>query len=100
MNTTTIVVIIVVAIVVIVVALAVYYRKSRTRKLRARFGPEYERVVGQQSGNTARAEAILEKRQKRIQKLNIRRLSPEESGRLRLNGEMSRSFLSTVRKRP
>jgi hypothetical protein len=83
MNTTTaIVVIVVVAIVVIVIALALYYRKSRTRKLRARFGPEYDRVVGQENGNTTRAEAILENRQKRIQKLNIRRLSPEESGRL------------------
>jgi hypothetical protein len=83
MNTlTTVVVIIVVAIVVIGVALALYYRKNRTRKLRARFGPEYDRVVGQEHGNKTRAEAILEERQKRIQKLNIRRLSPEESSRL------------------
>jgi hypothetical protein len=80
MNTTTIVVIVVVAIIVIVVALALYFR-NRTRTLRARFGPEYDRVVGQENGNTRRAEAILDKRQKRIQKLQIRRLSPEESGR-------------------
>jgi hypothetical protein len=82
MNTaTTIVVIVVLAIIVIVVALAAYYRKNRTRKLRARFGPEYDRVVGQEHGDKTRAEAILEKRQKRIQKLHIRRLSPEEAGR-------------------
>jgi hypothetical protein len=82
MNTsTTILLIVVVGIVVIVVALALYYRKNRTRKLRARFGPEYDRVVGQQNGNTTRAEAILEKRQKRIEKLQIRRLRPDESGR-------------------
>jgi hypothetical protein len=80
-TTTTIVVIIVVAIVVIGVALAVYYRMNRTRQLRARFGPEYDRIVGQEHGDKTRAEAILEKRQKRIQELHIRRLSPEESGR-------------------
>lgn len=82
MNTTTaIVVIVVVAIIIILIALAVYYRKDRTRKLRARFGPEYDRVVGQEHGDKTRAEAILDKRQKRIQKLPIRRLSPEESAR-------------------
>jgi hypothetical protein len=82
MNTTTaIAVIVIVVIIIIVVALAVYFRKDRTRKLRARFGPEYDRVVGQEHGDKTRAEAILEKRQKRIQKLHIRRLSPEESGR-------------------
>jgi hypothetical protein len=82
MNTATaVVVIVVVVIVIIAIAFAVYFRKNRTQKLRARFGPEYDRVVGQEHGDKTRAEAILEKRQKRIQELHIRRLSPEESGR-------------------
>jgi hypothetical protein len=74
------VLIIIVALIAILVGVAVWQR-SKTRKLRARFGHEYDRVVGQEHGNRARAETILDQREQRIRKFHIRRLSSEESGR-------------------
>lgn len=80
MNTVTIIVLVVV-IVAIAVAFWIYMRRERTRKLRVKFGPEYERLVEQERGNPKRAEAILEERQKRVSKLNIRTLSRDECDR-------------------
>lgn len=48
----------------------------RREKLRARFGPEYELAV-QQYG-TARAQRMLEARERRVEKLPLRSLSPSE----------------------
>jgi FtsZ-interacting cell division protein ZipA len=79
MNTTTIIILII-AVVAIALAFWMYIQKQRTRKLRARFGPEYDRLV-QEGGNAARAEADLEQRQKRVSKFNIRPLSREECDR-------------------
>jgi hypothetical protein len=81
MDTTTIV-IIVAAIAVLAIAAAVwmYMQKRRTEQLRSRFGPEYERVV-ETDGDRRRAEAVLEERQKRVEKLDIRPLSIEDRRR-------------------
>ncbi len=79
MNTST-VIILVLAIAVIALAAAMLLQRSKTRKLRSKFGPEYDRVVDRE-GNTRRAEAVLDSRQKRIEKLEIRRLSPDECQR-------------------
>lgn len=49
-------------------------RKRRSQKLKERFGPEYDRVV-RQEGDSRKAEGVLEFRQKRREKLNIRPLS-------------------------
>lgn len=68
-----------VAIVVIAVigAAAIAFvtsRKRRSQKLKERFGPEYERVL-RQEGDSRKAEGVLEFRQKRREKFNIRSLS-------------------------
>ena len=54
-------------------------RRRRTELLQNRFGPEYERTVRQIG--TARAEADLLEREKRVQKLTLRELTAEERER-------------------
>jgi hypothetical protein len=54
--------------------------KVRTKKLRSRFGPEYDRVV-RERGSTLTAERELEHREKRVEKFHIRPLSSEEHDR-------------------
>ena len=82
MNHAAITIVIVAIVVIVVIGLALYYRRDRTGRLRTKFGPEYDRVVGQQNGNQTRAEAILDKRLKRTRSFHIRPLSPEETNRL------------------
>ena len=64
---------IILAIVVaaVVVGLILYLKKERTRKLRSKFGPEYERA----------SEAELEKRAKRVARYDIHPLTTEECSR-------------------
>jgi len=76
----TLVIVLVVALAVIAVAAAIFYQREKTRKLKAKFGPEYDRLA-QIEGSTRKAEAVLEARQKRVEKLNIRQLSREECDR-------------------
>lgn len=64
----------VIAIVVLVPIVFPVTRKRRSRKLRERFGPEYERVV-RREGDVGKAEGVLEFREKRRDKLKIRPLS-------------------------
>lgn len=52
-------------------------RTGRRRQLRERFGPEYERLVTEY-GDSARAEAELESRARRVRKLSIKELSAGE----------------------
>jgi hypothetical protein len=66
---------IVAAAVVIVAALAwVIYSRSRSQRLRQRFGPEYDRMVIE-TGDRRRAEAALAQREARVRKLRIQPLS-------------------------
>jgi FtsZ-interacting cell division protein ZipA len=81
MNTGTVIVIIGAIVVIAIIVAIAYSQKNETRKLRSTFGPEYDRVVGQENGNTARAERVLRKRMKRIRDLDIRKPSPEASSR-------------------
>ena len=55
-------------------------RKRRTEKLRNRFGPEYDHAV-QETGDRSRAEATLEEREERVERLHIRPLTPEDVDR-------------------
>jgi len=73
---------IVIAIIVILVGalVAFYLRRRRTEKLRARFGPEYERSIAE-SGDRRRAEVQLEKRTERVEKFHLRPLTPEDRAR-------------------
>jgi hypothetical protein len=66
----------------LVVAVGVWFvmETRRRRRLRARFGPEYERTV-RDVGNVRRAEATLEARAKRVERLQIRALSAADSAR-------------------
>src|SRR4030095_2033428 len=50
-------------------------RRTTTAEMRQRFGPEYERAVGEQ-GSARRAEAQLAAREKRVEELEIHDLDP------------------------
>src|SRR6266542_1088919 len=56
------------------------WRKRRSDHLRARFGPEYDRTV-QQTGAVRQAEAALEARARRVERLHIRPLTAEDATR-------------------
>jgi hypothetical protein len=79
MSTTTLTVLIL-AIGAIVLAAIMIYQREKTRKLKVKFGPEYDRLV-QQEGSARRGEAILESRRKRVAKFNIQPLTREDSDR-------------------
>ena len=73
--------VIVVVIIIAAAAVAWYFlQQQRSRRLRAQFGPEYDRAVSV-SGNRRQAEHDLLKRQRRMEKIRIRPLSPQESDR-------------------
>ena len=74
-------VIAVAAVVVVAAALGWYWaRTQRTQRLRRRFGKEYERTVHQE-GDLRRAEAALEARARRVERLHIRSLSDDDRRR-------------------
>src|SRR5262245_48296029 len=54
--------------------------RRKSMRLRSRFGPEYERVV-QERGDRRRAENELQRREHRVEKLNIHPLSAMEHDR-------------------
>jgi hypothetical protein len=78
--TTTAVIFLIIAILAIAAAAWMFLLMMRTRRLRDRFGPEYDRTLEREHGR-ARAEAALEEREKRVSRLHIRPLSPEERER-------------------
>jgi hypothetical protein len=55
-----------------------YSQRQRRVHLRERFGPEYDRAV-HEAGAPAKAEAILEDRARRVERLKIRTLSQEQA---------------------
>lgn len=72
-----IIVVVIVAVVVVAAVALVTSRKRRSLKLRERFGPEYDRVL-KQEGDARKAEGVLEFREKRREKFQIRPLSAED----------------------
>ena len=71
---------IVVTAILVVILMAIVFliiRKRQSQRLRERFGPEYDRVV-RQEGDPRKAEGVLEFREKRREKFNIRPLSSAE----------------------
>jgi hypothetical protein len=66
----------------IAIGVAVVYlaQQRRTRGLKRRFGPEYERVVAE-TGDRGVAESKLDVRRRRVEKLQIRSLTPAERAR-------------------
>ncbi|HTW31599.1 MAG TPA: hypothetical protein VMD76_07980 [Candidatus Sulfotelmatobacter sp.] len=74
-----IVLVVIVAIIVIAIAILAFVtsQKRRSQRLRARFGPEYDRVL-RQEGDPKKAEGVLEFREKRLEKFKIQPLSPAD----------------------
>jgi len=78
--TTEQIIVAVVAIIVIAAIGYVLYKQQRTKALKGRFGPEYGRAVDSYGGQ-GRAESVLAKREKRVEKLDLHPLTPDESSR-------------------
>lgn len=79
MTSTQIALLVIVVIAVVAVA-AVLFLRNRAQKLRARFGPEYDRVVAE-TGNKFKAEAQLEKVEKRVERYDLRPLTAADRDR-------------------
>jgi hypothetical protein len=79
MNQGTIAVIVVAAIIVVLAVAWFATRRRRTEALRQRFGPEYERIAHQRGAQ--QADTILAERERRVEKLHLRRLSADERER-------------------
>jgi hypothetical protein len=77
MNNQLIFVLIIGAAVVVAVALWFAVRIRRTEQLRSRFGPEYDRTVGE-ARSVAEGEAMLLERQTRVARLHVRPLLPAD----------------------
>ena len=74
------IVIIIVAVIIVAALAAVVTRQQRTKGLRQRFGPEYDRTVAG-SENPRAAEAELRARQRERRQLDIKPLSAESQAR-------------------
>lgn len=69
-----------VAVAAIAAAVWMYLQKKQTQRLQSRFGPEYDRLAAVE-GDRGRAEKTLHEREKRVEKLNLVPLSPEDRDR-------------------
>lgn len=76
MSTTAILILVLIVVVITVAALLLWQRR-RSAALQRKFGPEYQRAVGQ-FGDERKAEAELTAREKRVRSLNLRALTAEE----------------------
>lgn len=74
MSTGALVAIIIVIVIVVAAVVIVALAAARRRRLQQRFGPEYDRVVGER-GSHLKAESELAGRERRIRSLEIRPLS-------------------------
>ncbi|HZN73705.1 MAG TPA: hypothetical protein VFC00_18710 [Micromonosporaceae bacterium] len=79
MSSMQIAIIVIVVVVVLFLAVGVVFL-SRRRALRARFGPEYDRVVSEQDGRGA-GERELRERERRHTELDLRPLDPSSRER-------------------
>jgi hypothetical protein len=82
MDTSMVIALVIALAVVLAIAAAVwfYMQKQRTQRLRSKFGPEYDRTI-RSEGDARHAERVLQDRQKRIERIEIRPLSGEEQDR-------------------
>ena len=69
-------ILLIIVILAIAAAVWMFLEKRRTKRLRSKFGPEYDRAL--EHGDRRDAEAVLEKRAKRVEKFHIRPLTSEE----------------------
>lgn len=75
MDTRILIPVLVIVAILVVVGLALAMRRRRSEQLKRRFGPEYDRAVLQQNGDSRRAEASLADREKRVEGFSLRPLS-------------------------
>ena len=75
-----IIIAIVVAVIAVAVALWALLETQRTKRLRSKFGPEYDHTI-EREGDRRRAEAELAHREARVKKLHIRDLTTQERER-------------------
>lgn len=80
MNTTGLV--IVIAVVAVALVAVAFYVTYRSKRLRSKFGPEYNRAV-EETGSRYRAESKLEKLERRVERLSIQPLSADAADRFR-----------------
>jgi hypothetical protein len=76
----TVVILIIALVLVIGFALWMYVQKKRTQELRSKFGPEYDKAIGEYR-DRGRAESELEKRAARVAKFHIRTLGEDDRAR-------------------
>ena len=76
MNTQTLAIVIAVAVILVAVVGWLVYSKQQSKRLRQRFGPEYDAAVKRMG--RAQAEAQLKKREKRVASFEIVDLPPAE----------------------
>jgi hypothetical protein len=89
-NTTMLVLVAVIFLVIGVLGAMAFTRFQRTKRLRDRFGPEYERAVDR-TGDKRQAEDELERRLAHVQNLNIRALNAEEVNRFALEWQATQA---------
>ena len=82
MDQNTLIALFVVLVIAVGVILWLVMRQRRTAHLRDKFGDEYDRTVDT-AGDRAEAERNLEKREERVDALDIRRLTANEHDRFR-----------------
>jgi hypothetical protein len=76
-NTQTLAIVIVVAVLLLALVAWMVYSSVQTRRLKQRFGPEYD-AVRKRTGSKAKAEAELRRREKRVQTFEIVALAPAD----------------------
>jgi hypothetical protein len=80
MNNQGLVIAAVVVVALVAIAAWLWNRQQQSKRLVQRFGPEYERTV-HEHGSRDKAEAELRAREKRVEKLRIAPLAPDEARR-------------------
>lgn len=81
LDTNTLIALGVLAAVVVAGVAWLAYRSLQSRRLKERFGPEYDAVLRRHGGSKARAEAELRRRQRRVEHFEIAPLAPPEIAR-------------------
>ena len=89
-NTTTIILVAVVFLIMGGLLTMAIMRFQRSRRLKERFGPEYERLVSE-AGDRRKAESELESRLAHVEALDIRPLTAEEVNRFSLEWQSTQS---------
>ena len=89
-NITTIIIVAVIALVIGALLMMAFSRLQRTRRLKERFGPEYDRTLDR-LGDKGQVETELETRLAHVQNLNIRSLSADEINRFALDWQATQT---------